>query len=161
MSQDIHTQIRGALQKVSDILDAEKPIILFDPRHGEYLLLLKGLTEATLNMNARDPAMLPVIKDRAARYFKSIETVLPFLHQNGLTHGDCRFDTYNTDDGQYITCIEMPGGHDAVENLKQTFQDYDVPNPFTIMTSMNDHGLVNDILRIQEIGQQRKPQRKR
>jgi hypothetical protein len=139
------------LEIITEMLEKEKPVILHDVLDGGgYFLLLKGLSEVTLDKDTSNPTVL----QNFARFIKSIGPVSSFLQQTGLMSDSCACDTLFVD-GHKLTALEIPGGKQAVNKLRTLYQREEVPNPFTEIevTDRDEHKLLETIFSLQEIGQ--------
>lgn len=149
---DITSQKTAALKILTETLKNEKPVIVHDAHDsGDYILMLKGLSTITLDQDSHDPAVMEKLQDGIARYLKSIEQVLPFLHQNGLLSDEFDFHTMHID-GRALTGITVPGGKTAVDKVEALYTSLGVASPFALMTTGADTGMIEMIAQLQGIG---------
>lgn len=142
---DTAQQKSAALAVVTETLVAEKPVILHDAHDsGDHYLLLRGLTQATFNKAPDTDAEAEALEDDVLKYMVSIKTLIPFLHQNGLM-GDFEFDTI-TVDNKAVTAICMPGGQKAVDAVDALYREHGQVNPFSLLTTGADKGMLDIIL---------------
>lgn len=139
-------QKSAALQVIASKLADEKPVILHDAHDsGDYILLLKGLSEVSQNVDTENAMAMAMLQDGIGRYLKSIATLLPFLHQSGLLDADFDFHALYVDDTS-LTGLTIPGGKPAIDALEQLFRDHAIPNPFTYVESAADRGMIDVVL---------------
>jgi len=136
---------KQALQVVTERLEKEKPVIVHDAHDsGDYILLLKGLSSATLDRDLSAPeAQDPIMK-----YLKSIEPVLPFLNHTGMLSSDWDMHSIRIGDRE-VTGFAIPSGKLAVDMMEQLYRDNDVPSPFTKLTTGADKGMIETIAELQ------------
>lgn len=138
---------KKVLQTITERLAKEKPIILHDAHDsGDYILLLRGLSKATLDRDLSHPEA----QDPIMQYLQSVDTMLPFLHNNGLLSSNWDMHSLRIGDRE-VTGFHMPGGKHSIAMLDKLYADNNVLNPFTVVTTGADKGMIEKIIELQDL----------